>query len=80
MEFISLLFVLVRYSHSFVVICHKILNRILVAPVHLGFIMDPFREHITTKLCFRYRIYFIIIFLVNYSYIFVVICQNFKYF
>ena len=53
MEFISLSFVLVSYSHIFVVICHKILNRILVAPVHLGFIVDPFREHIITKLCFR---------------------------
>ena len=34
------------------VICHKILNRILVAPVHLGFILDPFREHINDQIMF----------------------------
>ena len=42
-EFISLSFVLVNYSYNLLVICHKILNRILVVPVHLGFIVNPFR-------------------------------------
>ena len=60
-EFISLSSVLFSYSYNFLVICHKILNRILVAPVHIGFILHPFLERITTELWFRLGIYFIII-------------------
>ena len=76
-EFISLSFVLVSYSYNFLVICHKILNRILVAAVHLGFILHPFLERYYNRIMVSpVEFISLLFFLVGYSYSFIVICHG----